>query len=277
MSEQIIYKKNSKGTLFFWRSFVKKDGEKVYVITEHGVNNGKVVKKQREIKKKGRENTLELKAIKSINKKISDKIKKEGYVKKIEELKNKIFVSPMLAKKVTIKDKKIKGMKFPLYVQPKIDGFRCMCYLNNNNIVLVSRNNIEYKGFQNLKENLKKIFNESDVNINNLYLDGELYSDKIPFEELSGYLKKSQNHSDYDCSDVEYRVFDCFEIKNKKSFEDRDKLLKKIFKKKNKKISYIETVLVNNIDEFENKFNQYLTEGYEGIMARNRKSFYFFS
>ena len=73
---------------------------------------------------------------------------------------------------------------------------------------------------------------------------------------------------------MEYRVFDCFEIKNKKSFEDRDKLLKKIFKKKNKKISYIETVLVNNIDEFENKFNQYLTEGYEGIMARNRKSFY---
>jgi ATP-dependent DNA ligase len=59
----------------------------------------------------------------------------------------------MLAKKVTIKNNLISGMKFPLYVQPKLDGFRCVCKYNNTLkiIELVSRNNLPYKGLQTLK------------------------------------------------------------------------------------------------------------------------------
>jgi hypothetical protein len=58
-----------------------------------------------------------------------------------------------------------------------------------------------------------------------VYLDGELYIPNIPFETLSGLIKIAQNHVDYDIKNIEFRIFDCFDIDNLKiSFSNRTTL-----------------------------------------------------
>lgn len=288
MEIRTIYRKNSKGNVFFWRGLIEKRNEKIYVITEHGVNGGKIKKSEREITKKGRELSCEIKARKIIEKKINDKKKKEGYVDTLEEINNpkKIFVTPMLANKVIFRnDNSIKGMKFPLYVQPKIDGFRCLCYFDEENkkIVLLSRKNKEYKGLDMIKKQLKKIYyslkNKTSCDEENeyfgkfLYLDGELYCKNIPFEELSGHLKRAQNHADYDLPSIKFLVFDCFSIGNPTPFHKRTLYLKNKLNS-NESIKYVETFLVDNLEKFEDKFKEFISDGYEGLMARNKDSFY---
>lgn len=281
MEIKTIYKKNSKGTVFFWRGFVHKKNGEIFIMTEHGINGGKAKKSHRKITKKGRELSLEIKAQKIIQKKINDKKKKEGYVDNLEEINNpkKIFITPMLAKKVTfLKNNSIKGMKFPLYVQPKIDGFRCLCHFNKENkkIMLFSRKNKEYKGLDTIKKQLKKLYNNNNNNKffdKSIYLDGELYDKNIPFEELSGHLKKAQHSIHYDLPSIKFLIFDCFSIQNPSPFSERTLYLRERINSK-ENIEYVETSLVNGLKEFQNKFDKFVTENYEGLMARNKDSFY---
>ena len=119
-----------------------------------------------------------------------------------------VFITPMLAKKVILNK-----LTFTLYVQPKLDGFRCMSHYKNVKVVLLSRNNLPYKGLQTLKHKLLLSY-ENLNNKNSLYLDGELFISDIPFNEFSGFIKRAQNHADYDIKNIEFRIFDYFDTKN---------------------------------------------------------------
>lgn len=130
------------------------------------------------------------KGIKTANKKWNDKINKEGYIDNLEKIETtKPFVTPMLAKTVTLQDGKIKGMKFPAMVQPKLDGFRCTSNFIDG-IELLSRNNLPYQGLKTLKAELVKLYEK--LNSKNIWLDGELYIPDIPFEIFSGYAKRAR-------------------------------------------------------------------------------------
>lgn len=269
-----LYRKKANGTIYFWEVLVTKDGDDVHVLTNHGVYEGKVVTSKRKVIKTGREDTLYEKGIKTAEKKWKDKINKEGYVDEFKKIETeKPFVTPMLAKKVTIQNGKIKGMMFPLMVQPKLDGFRCT--VNNiNEIELLSRNNLPFKGLKTLKNELVKLY-EINQELKNTWLDGELYIPDIPFEVFSGYTKRAQYNEDYDIANIEFRVFDCFNLDDMKiEFKDRNKLLKSTLKRSGKNIKYVQTYIVNNIEEFKKYFALFIEEGYEGIMVRKPSSPY---
>jgi predicted lipid carrier protein YhbT len=61
----ILYKKNDADTIFFWKTIVLNNNEEVYLITEHGVNEGKVKKSKRKVTKAGRATNLFEKGIKT--------------------------------------------------------------------------------------------------------------------------------------------------------------------------------------------------------------------
>jgi DNA ligase-1 len=277
----VLYRKTANGGIYFWKVIVTKSGncnndtnEEVYLITEHGIHDGKMKKSKRKVIKSGRENTLYQKAIKTAEKKWNDKKNKEGYLDKIEETETKTqFFTPMLAKKVIITGNNIKGMKFPLCVQPKLDGFRCTCKFIDGNIELLSRNNLPYKGLPTLKKKLFKLYEKLNEKTS-ITFDGELYIPDIPFENLSGLIKRAQNHNEYDIKNIEFRVFDCVFFNNiNMKFKDRTSFLKSTISNYSN-IKYVKTELIHNLDEFKIYFALFTEEGYEGIMVRNPNSPY---
>ena len=86
------------------------------------------------------------------------------------------FYYPMLAHPY---EKKKKEIKFPCFVQPKLDGVRCVAVKGE----LFSRYGNVFPTLSHIKKDLLK-------NTDNLLLDGELFTDDIYFEKIVGFVKK---------------------------------------------------------------------------------------
>ena len=163
-------------------------------------------------------------------------------------------------------ENKKKDIKFPCFVQPKLDGVRCVVV----NYKLYSRNGNRFPELPHI-ENELKLFNSD-----NLILDGELYTDDINFEKIVGLVKKfKKSEEDEKNSEKIYlNVFDY--IDNKLTYDQRMKNLDDFFEK-NKNMKYIkqvkteECIKEENINDF---LEKYTKEGYEGLIIRNKKGKY---
>jgi ATP-dependent DNA ligase len=62
------------------------------------------------------------------------------------------------------------NIKYPVWVQPKLDGVRCLIYMNKDSIVFQSRQNKLFEPFVHLLPELQKIFKDYP----DIILDGEL-------------------------------------------------------------------------------------------------------
>lgn len=191
---------------------------------------------------------------------------------------------PMLAKQY--KDAK-KYLKFPIYVQPKLDGVRCLAYLTKpnsdyTNVVIYTRakkdlhhDEIKKAVYPYLDQLYDKKSNQS------LYLDGEIYQHGKSLQEISG-LSRQDNPEE----SIQYHVYDCFyPLELNTSFKDRKKQLDVIFddlreeRKNNKEqrvkvdkyhdiLQPVETTLIEE-KEVEPMMKKYVAKGYEGIILRN--------
>jgi hypothetical protein len=119
--------------------------------------------------------TLYLKKIEN-----GSQISKDFTSVKIKQVNTKYF--PMLVRKFN--DEK-KNLVYPLYVQPKLDGARCIAYLDKSptlnptikNVVMYTRQKKDYCGFDKIKKSLlNTLINMYDLDKNeSVYIDGELY------------------------------------------------------------------------------------------------------
>ena len=273
-----------------WQIKTKIDSElnKITLITESGEPNGRIKSYQKVLSniklssKKGI-STLEKYAEEQAKKLFNSK-KKEGYVeynnenqinneneinneeKKEEKGNKKITIRtyyPMLAHQYENKKKEI---KFPCFVQPKLDGVRCVV-VNNK---LYSRNGNRFPELPHIENEL------SLLNKDNLILDGELYTDDINFEKIVGLVKKfKKSEEDEKNSEKIYlNVFDY--IDNKLPYEQRMKNLDNFFEK-NKNMKYIKQVKTEeckNQEAIYDFLEKYTKEGYEGVIIRNKKGNY---
>ena len=125
---------------------------------------------------------------------------------------------PMLAHQYNNKKSEI---KFPCYVQPKLDGVRCVVVGNK----LYSRNGIIFPKLPHIEDELKS------NNFDNLILDGELYTDDINFEKIVGLVKKGKKTKDDEKSSLKIylNVFDY--IDKNLPFNQRLKNLNEFFEK----------------------------------------------
>ena len=214
-------------------------------------------------------------AVLEADKKWRNKKEKQGYTDSLESIKQNSFeepILPMLAKKYDINStsKKKKDINFPCYCQPKLDGLRCMAFIQDGNVILMSRVG---KFFINLKH-IKKSLSEFLLNNSSIVLDGELYSDVIPFEEITGICRSEKKVDLKKEKYINYHIYDLYDKKNKDiTYDTRFVILEKNLSN----INYIQVILneliqsKNDIKKFHDK---YISEGFEGIMLRNIKSVY---
>jgi len=184
-----------------------------------------------------------------------------------EEKEEKYF--PMLAHTYEPNTKKNKknDITFPCFVQPKLDGLRCIIHSLNNKIKCQSRSGTFFDSLSHITNELENFFKN-----NKIILDGELYTDSIPFEELAGLIKKKKL-SDEDREKLKIVKYHVYDIINDKTYENRLKDINSYIKNFQYVVK-VPTYQVENNSQFKDYFSKFIQTGYEGIMLRNINGLY---
>lgn len=216
------------------------------------------------------ENGLQIK--KDFKKKTSNKISKKN-----------IKYFPMLVRK--FQDEK-KHLLYPLYVQPKLDGARCITFLNISpkenptikNVIMYSRQKKEYIGFDDIRKELLSILIDMwDFNKNeSIYIDGELYKHGLSLQTISGAVRNPKRDEMPEYKGIQYWVFDIFYPNHLNLiFKERLDILDEIFEiLDSKNIVKVPTHISKSEIDQEKLYKEYLNKKYEGIILRNSTSLY---
>ena len=119
------------------------------------------------------------------------------------------MIKPMLAYKV---DKKPVDWSEKVYIQPKLDGIRCVIYVDDKeNIRCFSRTGKEFHNLEHIKLSLNEFFFDyANVDV---VLDGELYNHDLRdnFEKIISLVRK-QKPTDSDKLEAKELVqFHCYD------------------------------------------------------------------
>jgi DNA ligase-1 len=175
-----------------------------------------------------------------------------------EAIKAHKTISPMLAHDY---HKRGKDIKFPCFVQAKLDGVRCIF----NNGVLTSRNGKPFGFLDHITKELKSV---------GLVLDGEIYSTKLSFQEFVGLVKK-KTLTDKDKEQLKYVnlwVYDCV---SQETYEKRKDLLENFFADKTYTyIHLLPTFECKKQEDLKKFHDRFVQEGNEGLIIRNKLGLY---
>ena len=163
-------------------------------------------------------------------------------------------------------------------IQPKIDGVRLVAHVDGDTVTMYSRTGKLVTILDHMKPDIIAIAKRSGLP----YIDGEFFTDKHPFEEISGmFRKKKLTTLDKEViKEVQYHVFDGFDPHKDISFTKRHELLKKGYRKEQQTIVLVPTEFLTgqSCTELSNavktRHTQFIAEGYEGAIVRNSDGFY---
>jgi ATP-dependent DNA ligase len=264
-----LHNTNKAGKAQTWKIYVEKKTIGSAIITKHGLVDGKITTAETLItegKNLGKANATDdyIQAISQAKYKWEMK-KRQGYFEqegdKLE--KAKIYL-PMLAHSY---EKRGKDITFPAFCQSKLDGIRAI--YNSNYNKLQSRTGKIFPGLSHIVEELKTVTGGSP-----LFLDGELYSSELTFQEISGIVRKEKlTEKDLEISQkIRFVVYD---IVLDKDYIDRLTILQDFFK--NNKVKYsnlLKTEICKTPDQIKEFHDTYVQQGYEGLIIRNYKGTY---
>lgn len=286
-----IFGKDKSGKTRVWNAtvFSLPISNKGISVIQHGIYDGKLqvdTRQYTEGKNIGKKNetTPLQQCVAEVEKKRKDKIEKEGYSELFPSRESnmpntlttettpeirKIF--PMLANKYEPSvTKKRGGIVFPCFVQPKLDGLRCVVYLVDGLPVYQSRTGGIFTVLHHLDSSVVEILSRNPT----LVLDGELYTQQIPFEELAGIIKKKTltETDKQKILHIQYHVYDL--VIPKLPFRERLLQMQQTILSTNLFVVPVSTYLANSVADFKEKFGEYVAQGFEGIMLRNTEGVY---
>ena len=278
----ILYKKDKSGKLRTWSilAIFKNTDNTYWINLEYGQKDGKITYSEKEVKEgknigKKNETSIEQQLILICDKTFKDKKEKEEYTENIDDDKTVKSFSPMLADKweLNSKTKRKVDIVFPCFIQPKLDGIRCLTYMKNDKIVNQSRQLKYFNNLNHINNELESIFKKNP----NLVLDGELYNHDIVFNQIAGIVKKEKlKDEDFEkLKQIQYHVYDCFfEHENIISFDERNKFLRTL--KDMKYVKIVSTDTCKSKDDVMTFHSKFLLDKYEGAILRNSDSIYEF-
>lgn len=176
---------------------------------------------------------------------------------------------PMLAEKWAEKKKHV---KYPVIIQPKLNGVRCLCFWDKTSceIVFATRGGKTYK-LPFLSIQLKPFFAVNPKVI----LDGEIFCLGKRLQEISGAARNEKEKVDW----LGYHVYDVISDKTQtERLADLRiylMLLKTQFNAPD--IHEVFTTHANTEEEVKYFHDQFVSEGYEGAIVRNPKGKYWIS
>ncbi len=302
-----LYKINSNNKVYCWSIEIKSVGNGYEIVTRNGEKDGKTVEHSTLIEKGKASRTALEQATLEANAKFKNKKEKELYSPDLAAVTAQItssgegvgtgaagggkkvvsskMVRPMLAQEFDFAKYQKAGnsrsfkIAFPAFVQRKYDGIRCLAYMRDGKVILESRTGEPFEKFDLLRAQIEKLFSKmSPEERNGFYWDGELYTNDIPFNEISGLVRMTLKHAK--AADIEkankihYYIYDCINLGNlEMSCKDRIDFMDNYFKgfKKGEvqMIHRVETEVVEEPADVKSKHDAYVGQGYEGIMIRD--------
>jgi hypothetical protein len=170
--------------------------------------------------------------------------------------------NPMLAHDY---NKRGKSIKFPCFVQRKYDGTRCVGIPGKG---LFSRNRKSYPHMNHIVAEINKL-------PTGIILDGELYSDTLTFQEIVGLVKREtlKKGDEERQLQIKLHIYDI--INYTMPYEQRYANLQMLFNKyKFKHLQLVKTDICETEEKMKELHAQYVAEGFEGIMLRNKQGLY---
>lgn len=268
MEREKLYKIDRKGNTRVWWIEYTKEAYR----TCSGLLGGAIVESgwiyPRE-KNVGRANatTVAEQVIAEVASKYEARMYQGKYHPSIEEAqKGAKFIECMLAEKFNPK----KSTNYPYYSQPKLDGVRCLVAED----VMQTRNGKEFVSSPHIREALNQFFEEFPDYI----LDGELYNHdlKNDFEKIISLARKTKPKPEdlvESASMVEYHVYDVI-TPDPMTYEERMNFLQENVFGRFPMIQVVPSIIVNSLEEAEEKLGEYLENGYEGQMLRKSEAPY---
>jgi DNA ligase-1 len=305
-----LYGVEKNGKIKTWRASIYLKGANAstnpaYAIIEHGQQEGKKQTTQRDYTEgknigKKNETTPLAQCIAETKRKWTDKRDKESYQTTLpsqapEAQADTPTAAPTTAKKYfpmlaqsfapDSKTAKKNTIVFPCYVQPKLDGLRCVIYRDpiTGEIRRQSRTGTYFDTMTHIAQSLAPLF----AKYPNVVLDGELYTTEMPFEELAGHIKrKLLDDADHEkLKAIEYHIYDVIDETPTATYEVRHNSIKRMFASLAAStvssphalppyIRLVNTVEAKTPADFKLNFAKFIEEGYEGIMLRNKEGKY---
>jgi len=247
----ILYKKDSKEKIRFLE--IKTEGSDLIQISGIiGTDNPVEHRKTCKSKNIGKSNETKSReqAIFEMESKIKEKLTK-NYFYTIKECETEEVILPMLTK--SYDDEKHKIDWNNCFIQPKLDGMRCLAHIKSNgDVTLISRDGKIISNMEHIMDDLSTI--KQDV-----ILDGELYAHGLTFQENMKLIKKWRKETP---DLIKFHVYDLI---NDKPFKDRK--VREFIKNLStcKEVSTYEIINKEKLDYF-HAIN--ISEGFEGSIIR---------
>lgn len=269
----LLYKRSTTNKIQTWEIIVEDN----LIITRFGQMGGAIQETVDEIKQgknigKANSTTPELQAELEANAMFAKKLKK-GYVTSLSEAMAGAVdavitggVEPMLAHTW---DKQGHKMIWPCFVQPKLDGIRCIAVVPRRTLItLWTRTRKPITSMPHIIKELECYRQKEDI-----VLDGELYNHQYRdnFEQIVSLVRPIEPKENHDI--VKYHLYDLVAAKQ---FEQRTEELHRMTQAAWDCVSikFVETIKCMNESEARLEYARFMTAGYEGIMLRNSLSVY---
>jgi DNA ligase 1 len=265
-----LYKKTNTGAIQFWDIFVQEKQDSGEIVTIYGQLNTDSPQRTADLvtagKNAGKKNatTAFQQATKEATSKW-EKQKKKGYVDSVDaaiaqEVDEEMVaggIFPMLAQSFSKHATKI---AWPCYVQPKLDGIRCIAIVKNGKATLWSRT-------RKAITSMPHIIAELEANFSDVILDGELYVHQLRdnFEKIVSLVRQETPAEDHNI--VQYHVYDM--ISNKIFADRNDELANLLSTVDFNVIVPVQTGMAQDEIGVTEIFTQARAQGYEGVMLRN--------
>jgi DNA ligase-1 len=280
----ILYKKNSIGNILEWEIWNEEDA----VCTRHGVSGGQMQYSRyvAEAKNYGQSNFRDSiqQAITEIDSKIEHQLKYNGYFRTIEEAQeannSRMPAGGFKPMKAFEFNKFKHKLGSEVYVQPKLDGMRCIAYKENDIVKLYSSSGREILYMDHVTEEL------NDILVNGEVLDGELYCHGMPLNQILSTVRREVNPKNKEeRQKIAYHVFDCLYLGNitiNDKFKDRYNALSKLFEGLMYRFirlvqtykAVIKLELNSSYFHHEYYYKKFIHYCYEGIMYRDPEATY---
>ena len=175
---------------------------------------------------------------------------------------------PMLAYPVSAKP--IDYSK-PTFIQPKLDGVRCVIQYDNSEVKAYSRTGKEWKNIDHILEELVPFFKKYP----NVVLDGELYNHDLRdnFEKIISLVRKTKPTDEDRLEASKLTQFHCYDIIDEKlPFDQRNEFINQSLMLLGDSIYIVDTIETNEASAHfvhtQNKEN-----GYEGSIVRTNDTY----
>lgn len=217
---------------------------------------------------KKNETTVLTQAYKECKSKYAAKIK-AGYTEKIQKADKEVAKDAMPFP-MAVKSWKDHGMKlkYPLFIQPKLDGIRLLARMEDGKVKLYTRRLHDIVGFDKLKNDILCLFKSSKLTT--FIIDGELYCHGMNLQTISGIVR-NESISEEEKEQLKYHVFDIFDIKQPMlNFKQRYEILERLFTScDTTMVSLNPTNVASSETDAEKSFKSYVKDGYEGVIYKS--------